>query len=72
MAVQGSVLQRLDLPAVTQALKFHLGVTSFFDQPTQHRTPKHLLRNKTHYAFITVKDTLRAYYCRSHPTCVLP
>lgn len=38
MAVQGSVHQRLDLLADTQALKFLLGVTSFFDCLMQHRT----------------------------------
>lgn len=73
MAVQGSVLQRLDPPCCHKALKFHFEVTSkFFDQPSQLRTPKQSLRKKTHYVLITVKDTLCVYYGRSHPTRVLP
>lgn len=40
-AVQGSVQQRLDLPAATQTLIFHLTVTSFLSQHRQqHRTPQ--------------------------------
>lgn len=40
MAVQGSVHQKLDLSAVTDCLKLHFGVTSFFDQLTKHRMPE--------------------------------
>lgn len=40
-AVQGSVQQRLDLPAAIQTLTFHLTVTSFLSQHRQqHRTPQ--------------------------------
>ena len=36
-----SIHQRLGFPIAIQVLKFHLGLTSLFDQSTQHTTLHH-------------------------------